>query len=70
MHVVSLHKVIEVREGQRTDMFDKFSFEQAESQSFSLIYQQEGGDFIIVIGKKKLCSSLDITISRHLISQR
>ena len=42
IHIVSLHKVVEVREGQRTYMFEKFPYEQAESQSFSLIYEQEG----------------------------
>ena len=41
MHVVSLYKVVEVREGQNTHMFDKFPYEQAENQSFSLIYEQE-----------------------------
>ena len=31
-----------MREGQNTEMFDKFPFEKVEGQSFSLIYQQEG----------------------------
>ena len=39
---MSLHKVVEVREGQRSAMFDKFPYEQVEKQSFSLVYQQEG----------------------------
>ena len=39
---MSLHKVVEVRKGQRTHMFDKFPYEQATDQSFSLIYEQEG----------------------------
>ena len=42
MHAVSLHRVVEVREGQNTEMFDKFPYELVEKQSFSLIYQQEG----------------------------
>ena len=40
---VSLHKVVEVREGQQTDMFDKFPYEQVKEQSFSLMYMKEGG---------------------------
>ena len=39
--VVSLHKVVEVREGQRTEQFDKFPFEQVSGQSFSLIFEEE-----------------------------
>ena len=42
VYTVSLHKVVEVREGQKTAMFDKFPYEQVDKQSFSLIYQQEG----------------------------
>ena len=42
LFVVSLHKVVEVREGQRTTMFDKFPYEQVENQSFSLVYLHEG----------------------------
>ena len=42
LHTVSLHKVVEVREGQRSAMFDKFPYKQVEKQSFSLVYQQEG----------------------------
>ena len=38
---VSLHKVVEVREGQKTKKFDKFPFEEVEEQSFSLIFEQE-----------------------------
>lgn len=34
--------MLEIREGQNTEMFDKFPFEQVERQSFSLIFQQEG----------------------------
>ena len=40
--LVSLHKVVEVREGQRSTMFDKFPYEQVEKQSFSLLYLHEG----------------------------
>jgi hypothetical protein len=40
--IVSLHKVVEVREGQNSTMFDKFPYEQVEKQSFSLVYLQEG----------------------------
>ena len=40
--IVSLHKVVEVREGQRSTMFDKFPYEQVENQSFSLVYLHEG----------------------------
>ena len=32
---------MEVREGQKTEKFDKFPFEQVEKQSFSLIFEQE-----------------------------
>ena len=39
---VSLHKVVEVREGQRSTKFDKFPYEQVEKQSFSLLYLHEG----------------------------
>ena len=39
---MSFHKVVEVREGQKSEMFDKFPYEQVEKQSFSLVYQQEG----------------------------
>ena len=39
--VVSLHKVVEVREGQKTKQFDKFPFEQVSDQSFSLIFEEE-----------------------------
>jgi hypothetical protein len=40
---VSLHRVVEVREGQQTEMFDKFPYEQVKEQSFSLLYVKEGG---------------------------
>ena len=43
---VSLHKVVEVREGQATAMFDKFPYEQVENQSFSLVYLQEGDSYL------------------------
>ena len=39
--IVSLHKVVEVREGQRTEQFDKFPFDQVSGQSFSLIFEEE-----------------------------
>lgn len=39
---MSLHRVVEVREGQKTEMFDKFPYEQVENQSFSLVYPHEG----------------------------
>ena len=39
--VVSLHKVVEVREGQKTKQFDKFPFEEVSDQSFSLIFEEE-----------------------------
>lgn len=39
--IVSLHKVVEVREGQKTKQFDKFPFEQVSDQSFSLIFEEE-----------------------------
>ena len=39
---VSLHNVVEVREGQRSTRFDKFPYEQVEKQSFSLVYLHEG----------------------------
>ena len=42
MIAVSLHKVVEVREGQNTDMFDKFPYPKVEDQSFSLVYPKEG----------------------------
>lgn len=42
VHAVSLHKVVEIREGQRTETFDRFPFERAKNRSFSLIYQKEG----------------------------
>ena len=32
-----------MREGQQTDMFDKFPYEQVKEQSFSLMYMKEGG---------------------------
>ena len=35
--------MLEVREGQQTDMFDKFPYEQVKEQSFSLMYMKEGG---------------------------
>ena len=35
--------MVEVREGQQTDMFDKFPYEQVKEQSFSLMYMKEGG---------------------------
>ena len=44
---VSLHKVVDVREGQKTEVF-----RQPECQSFSLVYQQEGASIIIIIGVK------------------
>lgn len=49
LFVVSLHKVVEVREGQRTTMFDKFPYEQVENQSFSLVYLHEGSYIIACI---------------------
>ena len=39
--IVSLHKVVEVREGQKTKQFDKFPFEQVSDLSFSLIFEEE-----------------------------
>ena len=47
---MSLHKIVEVREGQKTEKFDKFPFEQVEKQSFSLIFEQE-------------CKSVDVILS-------
>ena len=41
LRVVSLHKVVEVREGQKTEQFDKFPFDEVASQSFSLIFEEE-----------------------------
>ena len=38
---VRLHKVLEVREGQLTDSFDKFPYDEVKSQSFSLIFEEE-----------------------------
>ena len=38
---MSLHKVVEVREGQKTKQFDKFPFEEVSDQSFSLIFEEE-----------------------------
>ena len=35
-----------MREGQQTDMFDKFPYEQVKEQSFSLMYMKEGGCMI------------------------
>ena len=35
--------MMEVREGQQTEKFDKFPYEQVKEQSFSLIYLKEGG---------------------------
>ena len=75
---MSLHKVVEVREGQNTEMFDKFPYEQVEKQSFSLVYQQEGkfrykeimmfDESLIVSNRQTLCLSY-ITQS-HLWSTR
>ena len=39
---VSLHRVMEIREGQRTETFERFPFERAKNRSFSFIYQEEG----------------------------
>ena len=39
---VSLHKVVEIREGQMTETFDRVHYERAKNRSFSLIYQSEG----------------------------
>lgn len=49
MPAVSLHRVVEVREGQNTAQFDKFPFEKAEKQSFSLIYPQEGTSPTLIV---------------------
>ena len=39
--IVSLHKVVEVREGQKHKKFDRFPDGKYGHQSFSLIYEEE-----------------------------
>lgn len=38
---VKLHKVVEVREGQWTDSFNKFPYDEVKDQSLSLIFEEE-----------------------------
>ncbi len=40
-NTVKLHKVVEVREGQLTESFNKFPYDEVEKQSLSLIFEQE-----------------------------
>ena len=34
--------MMEIREGQRTETFDRVHYERAKNRSFSLVYQKEG----------------------------
>ena len=38
---VSFHRIVEIREGQLTEEFDRFPYEEVEGQSFSLMYEEE-----------------------------
>ena len=37
---VSLDRIIEVREGQRSEWFEMFPYEALEAQSFSILYEE------------------------------
>ena len=38
---VSFHRIVEIREGQQTDQFDRFPYEEVDGQSFSLMFDDE-----------------------------
>ena len=38
---VSFHRIVEIREGQLTEEFDRFPYEEVEGQSFSLMFEEE-----------------------------
>ena len=38
---MKLHKIVEVREGQWTDSFNKFPYDEVQDQSLSLIFEEE-----------------------------
>ena len=39
--IVLIESIVEVREGQNSDGFDRYPFEEAEDQSFSLLVEGE-----------------------------
>jgi len=39
--IVLTEYIIDVREGQNSDGFDRYPFEEAENESFSLLYEEE-----------------------------
>ena len=62
VHVVSLHRVVEIREGQKTETFDRVHYERAKNRSFSLIYQKEGEPVCMHVYKSMyLCIDCPLT---------
>ena len=56
---MQLHKIVEVREGQLTDSFEKFPYEEVKDQSLSLIFEEESKKLIVrfsVITNMNFCS--------------
>ena len=59
-HTVSLHRIAEVREGQETEKFHKFPYEEVESQSFSLLFDDEsGGKYVRLTSLDLICDHID-----------
>lgn len=47
--IVKLDSILEVRIGQQSDGFDRFPYEEMNSQSFSLVYENIKGTIIIIL---------------------
>ena len=43
---MSLHRILEIREGQETKKFDQFPYDEVAEQSFSLIFEAEKSKLI------------------------
>ncbi|XP_064406324.1 1-phosphatidylinositol 4,5-bisphosphate phosphodiesterase delta-1-like [Halichondria panicea] len=56
---LKLHKVVEVREGQLTDSFNKFPYDEVEKQSLSLIFEQETKKYVRLTSIDLICDHPD-----------
>ena len=54
---MSLHKVLEIREGQLTRKFDQFPYEEVEEQSFSLIMEEMTKRYVRLTSLDLICDS-------------
>jgi len=53
---LSFHRIVEIREGQQTDQFDRFPYEEVDGQSFSLMFDDEsGGKYVRLMSLDLIC---------------